>query len=60
MPSRRHVARDITYAHSAATKSGRAMIRIMENATGRLRMIKRADGYAVSRRLKWGGARQTF
>ena len=45
MPSRRHVARDITYAHSAATKSGRAMIRIMENATGRLRMIKRADGY---------------
>ena len=45
MQSNRHVARDITYAHSAATKSGRAMIRIMENTTGRLRLIKRADGY---------------
>lgn len=45
MPSRRHIARDISYAHSAATKSGRAMIRLMENTTGRLRLIKRADGY---------------
>jgi len=45
MASRRHVARDITYAHSAETKSGRAMIRLMENTTGRLRLIKRADGY---------------
>lgn len=45
MPSRRHIARDITYAHSASSKSGRAMIRIMENTTGRLRLIKRADGY---------------
>jgi putative hemolysin len=45
MPSRRQIARDISYAHSAATKSGRAMIRLMENTTGRLRLIKRADGY---------------
>jgi putative hemolysin len=45
MPSRRHIARDITYAHSAETKGGRAMIRLMENTTGRLRLIKRADGY---------------
>ncbi len=45
MPSRRHVARDISYSHSAETKSGRAMIRLMENTTGRLRLIKRADGY---------------
>lgn len=45
MPSRRHIARDISYAHSAQTKSGRAMIRLMENTTGRLRLIKRADGY---------------
>ncbi|MEX0282296.1 MAG: lysophospholipid acyltransferase family protein [Arenibacterium sp.] len=44
-PSRRHIARDISYAHSAATKGGRAMIRLMENTTGRLRLIKRADGY---------------
>ncbi|TMV08804.1 acyltransferase [Ruegeria sediminis] len=45
MPSRRHIARDISYAHSAATKGGRAVIRLMENTTGRLRLIKRADGY---------------
>lgn len=45
MHSRRHIARDITYAHSAATRGGRAVIRLMENTTGRLRLIKRADGY---------------
>ncbi len=45
MPSRRQVARDISYAHSAVTKSGRAMIRIIENTTGRISLIKRADGY---------------
>ncbi len=41
----RQVARDISYAHSAETRSGQAVIRIMENATGRLRMIRRAAGY---------------
>ncbi len=46
MPSRHQVARDISYAHSAATKGGRALIRIMENTTGRIRLIRRADGYA--------------
>ncbi|WP_170330534.1 lysophospholipid acyltransferase family protein [Ruegeria arenilitoris] len=45
MPSRRHVARDISYAYSAETKSGRMVIKLMENTTGRLRLIKRADGY---------------
>ena len=45
MPSRRHIARDITYAHSAETKRGRAVIRLLENTTGRLQLIKRADGY---------------
>ncbi len=45
MPSRRHVARDISYAYSAETKSGRMVIRLMENTTGRMRLIKRADGY---------------
>lgn len=45
MPSRRHVARDISYAHSAETKGGRMVIKLMENTTGRLRLIKRADGY---------------
>ena len=45
MPSNRHVARDISYSYSASTRGGRAMIRLMENTTGRLRLIKRADGY---------------
>lgn len=40
-----HIARDITYAHSAATRSGRAVIRMMENSTGRLGLIRRARGY---------------
>ena len=39
------LTRDITYATSAQTKGGRAFIRFMENATGRLRLIKRAEGY---------------
>ncbi len=45
MPSRRHVARDISYAHSAETRGGKMVIKLMENTTGRLRLIKRADGY---------------
>lgn len=42
---RRQVAREISYASSAVTKGGRAVIRVVENATGRLRLIRRADGY---------------
>ncbi|MCV6592504.1 MAG: lysophospholipid acyltransferase family protein [Silicimonas sp.] len=47
----RQVARDISYAYSAETRSGRAVIRTLENATGRLNLIKRARGYqeAVAR-----------
>ena len=45
MPQRRHVARDISYSSSAATRGGRAMIRLMENATGRIELIRRARGY---------------
>ena len=41
----RHVARDISYASSAQTKGGRALIRVLENITGRLSLIRRADGY---------------
>ena len=41
----REVARDITYATAAKGRGGRAMIRVMENATGRLRLIRRARGY---------------
>ncbi|WP_435310306.1 lysophospholipid acyltransferase family protein [Primorskyibacter sedentarius] len=45
MPKGRHVAKDISYAYSASTRGGRAMIRLMENATGRIGLIKRAKGY---------------
>ncbi|MDX8348721.1 lysophospholipid acyltransferase family protein [Cognatiyoonia sp. IB215446] len=46
MPSKhREVARDITYASSAKGRGGRAMIRVLENATGRLRLIRKAKGY---------------
>jgi putative hemolysin len=38
-------ARDISYAYSAQSKGGRALIRLMENTTGRLSLIKRARGY---------------
>lgn len=41
----RQVARDVTYAHSAPSRGGRAVIRVLENATGRLRLIKRVQGY---------------
>ncbi|MBU2982452.1 lysophospholipid acyltransferase family protein [Lentibacter algarum] len=38
-------ARDISYSYSATTRGGRVMIRTMENATGRIGLIKRARGY---------------
>ena len=45
MSRRHHIARDLTYAHSAESKGGRALVRLIENSTGRLQLIKRADGY---------------
>ncbi|NDW47531.1 lysophospholipid acyltransferase family protein [Ruegeria sp. PrR005] len=45
MTAERHIARDISYAHSAVTRGGRAVIRLMENTTGRLSLIRRAQGY---------------
>lgn len=44
MPNR-EITRDITYATSAQTRGGRALIRVVENATGRLSLIRRAEGY---------------
>ena len=41
----RHIARDISYASSAKGRSGKALIRAMENATGRLRLMKKVKGY---------------
>lgn len=45
MRQRSQVARDISYATSARSRSGRALIRTLENATGRLHLIRRAKGY---------------
>lgn len=45
MSHQRQVAREISYASSAQTRGGRALIRVLENATGRIRMIRRARGY---------------
>ncbi len=40
-----HAAREISYAHSAQTRAGRGLIRAMENLTGRLKLIRMAEGY---------------
>jgi putative hemolysin len=42
---KRDAAREISYASAAASRGGRAMIRVMENVTGRIRLIKQAEGY---------------
>lgn len=42
----RAFVRDISYASTATTRQGRAFIRLAENATGRLQLIRRAQGYA--------------
>lgn len=39
------VVREISYASSATTRAGRAVIRSVENLTGRLRLIRMARGY---------------
>ncbi|SEW15211.1 Putative hemolysin [Cognatiyoonia koreensis] len=41
----RHIARDITYASVAKGRSGRAVIKAIENATGRIGLIRKAMGY---------------
>ena len=43
--NKRDIAREISYAHSANSRSGRTVVRLLENTTGRLRLIKRAKGY---------------
>jgi 1-acyl-sn-glycerol-3-phosphate acyltransferase len=39
------VTREISYSYSASSRSGRAVIRAIENTTGRLGLIKKASGY---------------
>jgi len=38
-------SRHISYASAAKSRAGRSFVRLMENATGRKRLIKRARGY---------------
>lgn len=42
---RNRIAREISYAGSAETRGGRTLIRLLENATGRIGLIRRAQGY---------------
>lgn len=39
------MTRDISYATAARSRAGQAMIRMLENLTGRQKLIRRADGY---------------
>ena len=41
----RQATQDISYAGSAKSRGGRAMIRLVENMTGRIGLIRRADGF---------------
>jgi putative hemolysin len=43
--SRSSIAREISYASSARTRGGRAVIRSLENLTGRLKLIRMAADY---------------
>ena len=45
MMQERHIAREISYAASAQTRGGRALIKLMENATGRVKLMRCANGY---------------
>ena len=44
-PEARAATREISYASSAGSRGGRAFVRLVENATGRLGLIRRAEGY---------------
>lgn len=39
------VARDVSYANSVKTPAGSAVVRVLENTTGRIGLIRRANGY---------------
>ena len=45
MSRERHAAQDISYANSAESMPGQTVVKLLENATGRLTLIKRARGY---------------
>ena len=43
----RHDRSQVSYAKSAQSRSGQAIIKLIENATGRLHLIQRAQDYDV-------------
>lgn len=43
----RQATREISYASSARSPVGQRFVRLVENATGRIGLIRRADGYEV-------------
>ncbi|MBC7141480.1 MAG: acyltransferase, partial [Rhodobacteraceae bacterium] len=54
---KKEIAREISYASSARSRGGRAVVRVLENATGRIGLIRRARGYdteVAAGRHVWG------
>ena len=47
MKNYRQSTKEISYAYSAQTSSGRALIKILENVTGRASLIKKAQNYEL-------------
>ena len=47
MKNYRESTQEISYAYSAQTSSGRALIKILENVTGRASLIKKAQNYEL-------------
>ena len=47
MKNYRQSTQEISYAYSAQTSSGRALIKILENVTGRASLIKKAQNYEL-------------
>jgi putative hemolysin len=45
MLNKSYAVKDLSYAHSVGSKGGQTVINLLENATGRLALIKRARGY---------------
>ena len=41
----RQIARDISYSSSAGSRASRALVRTLENVTGRISLIRKAKGY---------------
>lgn len=45
MIQERQIAREVSYAACAQTRGGRALIKLMENALGRVKLMRCINGY---------------